>query len=428
MGAEPLKPILRSGGVLLLALALAGCHPSRAQEPKEAFRTPISAHLPVVLGEFRIVAVGDVMMHADVKKAAEDQGGFEALWADVAPLFKGADLAFANLETPVAPTTGKPGRPFQFNAPEQLPAALRASGLTVLSTANNHAYDQGKKGVKETVDRLKEAKLVSIGSGETKAAAEAPRIVEANGVKVGLLGYTDLFNLDLNRKADEPWVRPMDLEEAKAAVQALRGEADAVIVSVHWGDEYHHLPTKRHRQVAEALVAAGADLVLGHHPHVLQPLELVEAGGRKGVVAYSLGNFISNQDRMWRADLFPVAAGDNRDGAALLATFSKCRMPDGTVKMLLGDVRYEPLWVENNWRESKGAGTKRDIRVIRIREALDAVRRELDMLTDPVEGPKALPDAKVRKAAILEKQERLRTLLLRKGRISAVVGAAFEAR
>ncbi len=428
MDAEPLTPILRSGGALLLALVLAGCHPSRAQEPKEAYRTPISAHLPVVLGEFRIVAVGDVMMHADVKKAAEDQGGFEALWADVAPLFKGADLAFANLETPVAPTTGKPGRPFQFNAPEQLPAALRASGLTVLSTANNHAYDQGKKGVKETVDRLKEAKLVSIGSGETKAAAEAPRIVEANGVKVGLLGYTDLFNLDLNRKADEPWVRPMDLEEAKAAVQALRGEADAVIVSVHWGDEYHHLPTKRHRQVAEALVAAGADLVLGHHPHVLQPLELVEAGGRKGVVAYSLGNFISNQDRMWRADLFPVAAGDNRDGAALLATFSKCRMPDGTVKMLLGDVRYEPLWVENNWRESKGAGTKRDIRVIRIREALDAVRRELDMLTDPVEGPKALPDAKVRKAAILEKQERLRTLLLRKGRISAVVGAAFEAR
>lgn len=434
MDAEPLKPILRSGGAALLALALAGCHPSRAQEPKEPYRTPISAHLPVVLGEFRLVAVGDVMMHADVKKAAEDQGGFEALWADVAPLFKGADLAFANLETPVAPTTGRPGRPFQFNAPEELPTALKASGLTVLSTANNHAYDQGKKGVKETVDRLKEARLVTLGSGETRAAAEAPRIVEANGVKVGLLGYTDLFNLDLNKKADEPWVRPMDLEEAKAAVKALRAEADAVVVSVHWGDEYHHLPTKRHRQIAEALVAAGADLVLGHHPHVLQPMELVEAaaeGGaakRQGLVAFSLGNFISNQDRMWRADLFPVAAGDNRDGAALLATFSKCRMPDGSVKVILGEVRYEPLWVENNWRESKGAGTKRDIRVIRVREALDAVRRELDKLTDPMEGPKAQPDEKARKAAILEKQERLRTLLLRKGRISAVVGAAFEAR
>ncbi len=434
MGAESLKAGFRTGA-LLAAAALAGCHTSRAQEPKEPFRTPISAHLPVVLGEFRLVAVGDVMMHADVKKAAEDQGGFEALWADVAPLFKGADLAFANLETPVAPTTGRPGRPFQFNAPEQLPAALKATGLTVLSTANNHAYDQGKKGVKETVERLKEAKLVSLGSGETKAAAEAPRMVEANGVRVGLLGFTDLFNLDLNHKADEPWVRGLDLEGAVASVKALRATADAVVVSVHWGDEYHHLPTKRHRQIAEALVAAGADLVIGHHPHVLQPMELVEvpapagpAAKRQGVVAFSLGNFISNQDRMWRADLFPVAAGDNRDGAALMATFSKCRMPDGSVQVILGEVRYEPLWVENNWREARGAGTRRDIRVIRIREALDAVRRELDTLTDPVEGPKALPDAKARKAAIVEKQERLRTLLLRKGRISSVVGAAFEAR
>jgi poly-gamma-glutamate synthesis protein (capsule biosynthesis protein) len=299
----------------------------------------------------------------------------------------------------------------------------------VLSTANNHAYDQGGKGVKETLDRLKEAKLLAIGSGETKAAAEAPRVVEANGVKVGLLAFTDLFNLDLNRKAEGPWVRPLDAGPAAAEVRALRAQSDAVVVSLHWGDEYSRQPTARHRRIAEDLVAAGADLVIGHHPHVLQPMELVEAGGRKGVVAYSLGNFISNQDRMWRADLFPVAAGDNRDGAALLATLSKCRMPDGSVKVILGEVRYEPLWTENNWREARtAAGTRRDIRVIRIREALDTVRRELDTLTDPVEGPRAQPDEKARKAALVEKQERLRTLLLRKARIAATVGHAFEAR
>lgn len=432
-GRQFMDPSRRKGhrawASILFLLALTGCQFSKAQEPKEPFRTPLSAHLPVVLGELRIMAVGDVMMHADVKKAAEDQGGFEPLWADLAPLFKGVDLAFANLETPVAPTTGRPGRPFQFNAPESLPPALRASGLTVLSTANNHAFDQGRKGVKETVERLREAKLIGLGSGTSKADAEAPRFFEANGVKVALLGYTDLFNLDLNKKADEPWVRPMDLDAAVQAVKELKGQADAVIVSVHWGDEYHHLPTKRHRQIAEALVAAGADLVLGHHPHVLQPMELVEAGGRRGVVAFSLGNFISNMDRMYRADLFPVAAGDSRDGAALLATLSKCRMPDGSVKVILGEVRYEPLWVENNWREARGGtGNKRDIRVIRVREALDLVRRELDTLTDAVEGPKTVPDDKARRTAVLEKQERLRTLLLRKGRIASVAGAAFEAR
>lgn len=444
-GSAPNRPILAILRVTLavLAMSLCGCHPAHSQEPKEStypaghqvqpstpFKTPISAHLPVVLGELRIVAVGDVMMHADVKQAAEEaQGGFPALWADVVPLFQGADLAFANLETPVAPKSGRPGRPYQFNAPENLPSALRASGLTVLSTANNHAFDQGLKGVKETLERLRAETLMTLGSGETQAQAEQTQCFERNGVKVALLGYTDLFNLDLNRKAEQPWVRQLDLPPAIQAVKAARSLADAVFVSIHWGDEYSHTPTKRHRQIAEALVGAGADLVIGHHPHTLQPMEMMEVGGRSGLVAFSLGNFISNQDRMYRADLFPVAAGDSRDGAALLVTISKVRKPDGSIGILLGEVGYEPLWVENNWHAVKAGKTKqREIRVTRVRPAIEATRRELDRLTDLEEGPKAIPDEKARKLAIVEGQEKLRTLLLRKGRIAAVVGGGFEAR
>jgi poly-gamma-glutamate synthesis protein (capsule biosynthesis protein) len=419
-------------GLTLAVMALLACGlvSAHSQEPKEPYKTPISAHLPVVLGELRLVAVGDVMMHADVKQAAEEtEGGFPALWADLVPLFQGADLAFANLETPIAPKTGRPGRPYQFNAPEGLPAALRASGLTVLSTANNHAFDQGGRGVKETLERLRAEQLVTLGSGDSQAQAEQVQVYERNGVKLALLGFTDLFNLDLNHQADRPWVRLMDLDPAVQAVKAARKVADAVFVSIHWGDEYSHVPTRRHRQIAEALVAAGADLLVGHHPHALQPMELVEAGGRTALVAYSLGNFISNQDRMYRADLFPVAAGDSRDGAALLATFTKVRKPDGSVGVILGEVGYEPLWVENNWRDMKaGTAKKRAIRVLRIRQALDATRRELDRLSDPVDGPKTVPDEKARKAALLAQQERLRTLLLRKGRIAAVVGGGFEAR
>ncbi|HEX9010763.1 MAG TPA: CapA family protein, partial [Holophagaceae bacterium] len=167
----------------------------------------------------RLVAVGDIMMHQDVKLAeAQDGGGFPALWADLVPLFKDADLAFGNLETPVAPASGRPGRPFQFNAPASLPPALRASGFTILSTANNHAFDQGRKGVAETLDRLRQADLVALGSGEDRSRAEATQILERNGLKVAFLGFTDIFNLDLDRKATEPWVRPLDLEPALAAV------------------------------------------------------------------------------------------------------------------------------------------------------------------------------------------------------------------
>lgn len=367
----------------------------------------------------RLVAVGDILMHQDVKASAERAvQGFPALWADLVPLFHGADLAFGNLETPVAPTTGRPGVPFQFNAPAVLPGALRASGFTVLSTANNHAFDQGAKGVRETLDRLRAEQLLAVGSGEDRPRAEALQIVERQGLKVAFLGFTDIFNVNLDRKATEPWVRPLDLEPAVAAVRDARSRADLVVVSVHWGNEYQRQPTKRQRDIAKRLVEAGCDLVLGHHPHVLQPAEILEAGGRKALVAYSLGNFISNQDRMYRADLFPVAGGDSRDGAALQAVFEQRRDPDGRAHVALAEASFEPLWTENNW----GApAAKREIRVIRVAAAEARARAEVEALSTPQEGP----EARARRAALLERQEYLRTLILRRRRIAETLGEAF---
>lgn len=397
-----------SRGILLLLLLLALGRGLGAGEPA----APTAS--------VRLVAVGDIMMHQDVKLAeAQDGGGFPALWADLVPLFKGADLVFGNLETPVAPASGRPGRPFQFNAPASLPPALRASGFTVLSTANNHAFDQGRKGVVETLDRLRQAQLTAIGSGEDRPRAEALQILERNGLKVAFLGFTDLFNLDLDRKATEPWVRPLDLEPALAAVREARSKADVVVVSVHWGNEYQHLPTRRQQNIARQLVAAGCDLLLGHHPHVLQPIELVTVEGRRALVAYSLGNFISNQDRMYRADLFPVAEGDNRDGAALDVSFERRRQADGSDVVVLAHAGYEPLWTENNW--GAGKGVPRRIRVIRVAAEEARVREELDRLEEP--GAAAGPRWK---AAILAAQERLRTLILRRRRIAGILGQAFE--
>lgn len=372
--------------------------------------------------QLRLVAVGDILMHQDVKASAEHTPqGFPALWADLVPLFQGVDLAFGNLETPVAPTTGRPGVPFQFNAPAALPAALRASGFTVLSTANNHAFDQGPRGVRETLDRLRSEQLVAVGSGEDRARAETLQIVERQGLKVAFLGFTDIFNIDLNRRATEPWVRPLDLEPALAAVREARSRADLVVVSVHWGNEYQHRPTKRQRDIAKQLVEAGCDLLLGHHPHVLQPAELIEAGGRKALVAYSLGNFISNQDRVYRADLFPVAGGDSRDGAALRVVFEQRKGVDGQVHLVLAETSFEPLWTENNW----GApAAKREIRVIRVAAAEARTRAEVEALSVPETGP----GAATRRAVLLEKQEYLRTLILRRRRIAETLGEAFVTR
>jgi poly-gamma-glutamate synthesis protein (capsule biosynthesis protein) len=363
------------------------------------------------------------MMHQDVKRAADlDPSGFPALWADLVPLFRQADLAFGNLETPVAPTTGRPGVPFQFNAPASLPAALRASGFTVLSTANNHAFDQGPKGVSETLGRLVEEHLITIGSGEDRSRAEVTQIVERQGLRIAFMGFTDIFNIDLNHRATEPWVRPLDLEPTIQAVREARSRADLVVVSIHWGNEYQHQPTKRQRDIAQALAEAGCDVILGHHPHVLQPVELIEAGGRRVLVAYSLGNFISNQDRMYRADHFPVAGGDSRDGAALEVRFEQRCASSGQRSVALAEAVVEPLWTENNWGVP---ADHREIRVIRVAAAEARVRTELDQLSVSSGDQEGSPDTALRKKTILEKQEYLRTLLLRRKRVAEVVGEAF---
>jgi poly-gamma-glutamate synthesis protein (capsule biosynthesis protein) len=308
------------------------------------------------------VAVGDLLMHQDVKRAArEAEGGFPSLWGDLKPLFRSADLVFGNLETPIAPTTGGPGRPFVFNAPAELPEALKASGFSVLATANNHAYDQGPKGVVETLERLEAVGLVSVGSGRDRAQAESLRILERKGIRVAFLGFTDLFNINLNREGKGPWVRPLKDEDALESVRAARALADLVVVSIHWGVEYEHRPRPRQREMAAKLIGAGADLIIGHHPHVLQPLEWIESEGRKGAVAFSLGNFISNQDRKY-AESMAVADGDNRDGAAVVAVFRKD--PGGAAH--LESVRAEPLWTENNWAMfTSGKAFLRQIRVVR---------------------------------------------------------------
>lgn len=346
----------RASLLLLLGLGLGLLVPRRLPHPEPPLPPP-----PAPSRTFTLMAVGDIMMHQDVKRAAETFG-FEGLWSEVAPLLQGADLAFGNLETPVAPTTGRPGVPFVFNAPEGLPAALRTAGWSLVSTANNHAFDQGPKGIRETLQRLDEAGLLHAGSGVTQAEAERPLWLERNGLKIALLAFTDVFNVDLNGKAEAPWVRPLDLERALPALRAARAEADVVIVSVHWGNEYQHQPSPRQQEAARALVGAGVDLIIGHHPHVLQPLAWVEAEGRKGLVAYSLGNFISNQDRTWRPGQ-PVPDGDNRDGALLQVRFRK---PAGAPLATEGGI--EPLWTENSW----GRPGPRVIRVRRVRPQVEA--------------------------------------------------------
>ncbi len=380
------------GLAILLLVLLGGCDRDR----------PLPPPSPEAPRPLRIVAAGDVLMHEDVKRSGQAHG-LPHLFQAVAPLFREADLGLANLETVIAPRTGGPGAPYVFNAPAELAPVLRQAGLTVLATANNHAYDQGARAMLETLEHLDAAGLKGVGSGPSREAAEAPVRLKLKGRRVSVFACTDLFNSNLNRRTEGPWVSACDPVHTPARVRQERSQADLVVVSIHWGNEYELKPSSRQRELARALVAAGADLVVGHHPHVLQPVERIRAGGREGVVAFSLGNFISNQDRMYRSGRQPVSAGDNRDGAALVVSFPKEGAPQ---------VRVVPLWTENNWiaRQSR-SDLAPDIRVIPVAQALEGARRELEGLEATQAPPADLERVRDRIRLYLERGRRIHHVL-----------------
>jgi poly-gamma-glutamate synthesis protein (capsule biosynthesis protein) len=309
------------------------------------------------------MAVGDLISHQDVQSAARSApNGWASLWEEITPLFAGADLAMLNLETPIAPETGQPGIPFCFNAPTDLARALKESSVGLVFTANNHSYDQGINGVVETLKHLDSNGIKHVGSGLTRKAAEAAVIFELRGgVRVAVLARTDLFNNNLNQQDDHTWVAALDVDGDEAMIRELRPQVDALFIGIHWGSEYHALPSSRQREVAQRFVAAGADVIVGHHPHVLQAFEWIESAGRRGAVAFSLGNFLSNQDRLYHPATQPLDAGNSRDGGALMVTLRK---DSSGVK--LQDARVEPLWTDNNKLSYDGGqDSKRVIRVLR---------------------------------------------------------------
>lgn len=148
----------------------------------------------------------------------------------------------------------------------------------VLATANNHGYDQGPKGVTETLAHLEASGLVSVGSGPDQAQAEAPKILVRRGIRIAFLGCTDIFNNNLNREGKGPWIAELG-DRTIAAVRAARLQADVVTVSVHWGAHHQHQPSARQREMAQKLFESGAIRSWGITPMCCSPWNAVPATG-----------------------------------------------------------------------------------------------------------------------------------------------------
>jgi poly-gamma-glutamate synthesis protein (capsule biosynthesis protein) len=340
-----------------------------------------------------LVFGGDVIPHDPVKQAAQaharkapkdeledtaNHGGWDQVFGALGPVFKRADASFVNLETPVMATPGRGKGEFFFNAPPTLLEGLKGAGVSVATFANNHCLDQGPQGIVETRQHLAEAGLLTAGAAESKRAAYEPLVLKRHGLRIGVLAMTRWSNMHLNPKdGAKPWVPvvlyPKDVElvgitEAQflTAVREVAKSVDVLVVTAHWGTEYHPEPLKEDRDFAQALLDAGALVVVGHHPHVLQPVEhLVRKDGTPGVVAYSLGNLVSNQD-------LGEPESPTRDGMLLEVEVTKTIDDPARV----AKVTLVPTYTENRARPGK----VRNVQAVLLEDEVAAQAERLEEL------------------------------------------------
>ncbi|MBY8870277.1 CapA family protein [Micromonospora sp. PLK6-60] len=292
--------------VLAVGAALAGCDTGGADRPPadarpSATTTPgaaTTAHVgatPSATGsatgppaELRLAFAGDVHFTGRTRRLLDDP---PTAFGPITSVLRDADLTLVNLETAV--TSGGTAQPkrYQFRAPKAAYPALRAAGIDAVSLANNHTLDYGRVGLLDTLDAAAAANVPVFGAGRTADAAYAPWLTTVRGVRVAVLGMSQVHELAAQWKATD--TRPgiamaFDTDRAVAAVRAARDRADLVIVFMHWGIEGNPCPTGEMTSFARRLAGAGADIVVGAHAHTL----LGDGWQGRTYVHYGLGNFL----------------------------------------------------------------------------------------------------------------------------------------
>jgi poly-gamma-glutamate capsule biosynthesis protein CapA/YwtB (metallophosphatase superfamily) len=299
-------------------------------------------------GELRLVAAGDVMLARSVGKRIASSGP-EWPFQQVASILQGADIAIVNLECTMG-TLGKPEpKHYRFRAPSAAAEVLKLAGIDAVSQANNHVLDYGRSAFAQAQELLAAQGIEVAGAGKDRAAAHTPVIMERNGVRIALLAYADV-PVESGGFDHQGWIATesrsgmawFELATMRQDIQAARAEADHVVVFFHFGIENRSTPTAAQRREAHAAIDAGASLVIGAHPHVLQGTERYH----DGLIAYGLGNFVFDGGGWTLA---------NRDSAILEVSFTKDS---------IGEPTWHPLVVQRSGqpRPATAAESRRILR------------------------------------------------------------------
>ncbi len=364
-------------GVIAGAASLVNKKINKNTKPSDSSASQISEpEEPYVVSTAKIGSSGDILIHTPLLSNAKQSDGsynFDNIFEYITPYYNKYDFMVMNLEVTFGDATaGKyDGFPL-FNTPASLADSLKKAGVDMLLTANNHTYDTGYNGMLNTVRVLKEKNMAYIGTREN---TDEPlyKIQDVNGIKIATAVYTYSTTPEAGRKAlngakirkeANDLVATFDYNkldefyaEAKAALDDMKSKgAQASIIYVHWGNEYQRTPTSDQKEMAQKLCDMGWDVIVGGHPHVIQPFEtLTGENGNTSVCIYSMGNAVSNQRKeIMDSDNY---SGHTEDGMIFEVEFEK--WSTGEVK--LKDVNILPTWVNYT-----SVGSRRVYRIVAL--------------------------------------------------------------
>lgn len=239
-----------------------------------------------------LIAVGDILIHDSVYKDAyiseTNSYDFHYIFTEIEPIIKKYDLKFCNQESIIGGSAlGISGYP-SFNSPDEIGDELVNLGFNLISLANNHALDKGEDAILYSNSYWKSKEVITAGSYSSNDERNKVNIYEKNGMKYAFLAYTTISNSTVKK---DYLLNEYSAKKVKKDIEKVRNQVDVIIVSMHWGVENTNIPTENQKQIANYLSSLGVNLIIGHHPHVVQPIEYID----NTLVIYSLGNFISNQ-------------------------------------------------------------------------------------------------------------------------------------
>ncbi len=301
----------------------------------------------VIHQKFSFIAVGDALIHNGVyldaqRKERDDNGyyryDFKSMFSEVKEIIQGYDLKFYNQETIIGGKNRGVSTYPRFNSPDEVGLDLTDAGFNIVNLATNHTLDKGEEAILYSRKFWKEQDVLAIGSYDSFGDRDQVIIQKKKGITYAVLGYTTVTNGLKVPSGKEYLLNVYDKDKVKEDIEKVRDKVDVLIVSMHWGVEYTHQPTNQQREIASYLASLGVDVVIGHHPHVIQPIEYID----DTLVIYSLGNFISAQDGQMKR-------------VGMIASFAIEKTQEGLRKEVsITNVKADLLWTHHeNYKHFK---------------------------------------------------------------------------